>query len=167
MSKYERIEDVYLKKANKHHGDIDKDMMFDCENNCPYCNDEKICVKPTDAHIVDYCFDSLFGILRTMKCYLCGNEFWEVWDIGEIDEDEDIYYEMIFDASYEYTVLEFPLDEDLFPLPEQAYPTYRRLTPEIVDIFASGPIESRFEFWICKLKYVVIFFSQIFKKHAP
>ena len=175
------IEDRILDVSNKHHGDINKDEFFDCENNCPYCNDEKICIKP--QYILPVYEDiGQADIYKNYMCLLCGKEFWEAWYACEEDycypDDQnyyfdefgdytDAYYHEHFDAycqsfqqaiesgnleevaSYKYTMIDLPLYAERKRISELRnkynYPIYRRLTPEIVDLFEPGPIESRFE----------------------
>jgi len=139
-------EDIVLPYANKHDGNVNVDWEFDCENNCPYCNDEKICIQPIDVHVIESYFADPYGFQRTMKCHLCGKYFYDIWKACDADDDGYIFNELISYESYEYTVLDAPSYLlGLIQLPKREYPIYRRLTPEIVDMFDLGPVESRFE----------------------
>ena len=176
-------EDVVLTRANIHHGDLKKDKRFDCKDNCPYCNNEMICIKLQYVLPV-YTNIKRAHIYKSFKCQVCGKEFWEVWYACEhnyyIPDDEDYYYNQVgyytdayYDerqdaycqsfgqaletgdweivASYLYTVITPHVDEKKYISElshKRSHTIFRRLTPEIVDIFDMvefGPIESRFE----------------------
>ena len=182
----DQLDDITLPHANKHTGDVnDVHAKLYCKNNCPYCNDETICIKPQyisrDDEDIEWA-----NIYKNFKCLICDNEFWEFWTcceddyyfdddvweyFNEIDDYTDLYYEdrhdaycksfneairtgdlLLIDATYEYTMVELPCDIELYydaeMNSENQYPIYRRLTPEIVDIFnvvQQGPLEDRFE----------------------
>ena len=161
--KENELEDEVLEIANVHHGDIKKDSKFKCKNNCPYCNDEVICIK---LQYVLPVYDDITwaDIYKNFKCKLCGKEFWEVWYANidkyyysddeadyfdEIDDYTDAYYKDRQDAycesfeqaiktgylgtvaSYRYTVIEPPVDEEEYISElshKDNYPIYRSLT---------------------------------------
>jgi hypothetical protein len=103
--KAEKPEDVILLHANKHSGDIQKDKKFDCEDNCPYCNDDVILIKP--QYLLPVYDDIQWAkIYKNFKCLICGSEFWEVWTAYEDgyhfpDVDED-YFDEIGDYTDSY-----------------------------------------------------------------
>ncbi|MHC4782899.1 MAG: hypothetical protein ACYTE0_07585 [Planctomycetota bacterium] len=180
--KKNELRDIVLPYANKHTRDIHRDRKFDCENNCPYCNNEKICIQPQYV-LPDYEDDIQWAdIYIKFKCLICGGEFWELWttcadnyhwsdDDGnyfdEYGDYTDLYYNdrynaycesfeealktgglWLVDASYQHTIIKLPFYEKdaAADLPHKyQYPIYRRLTPEIVDMFDQGPILSRFD----------------------
>ena len=102
---YSRREYIILKKSNIHHGDINKDSRFDCENNCPYCNNEVICIKPQYV-FPNYEFIEWADIYKKFRCKLCGKEFWEVWyasvDKYYYPDDEADYFDEIGDYTDSY-----------------------------------------------------------------
>jgi hypothetical protein len=112
MSNTEKREEVILENASIHHGDIHKDDRFDCENNCPYCNNEVVNIKLQYVLPV-YDFIEFAEIYRNFRCELCDKEFWEVWDasaddysfpddnddyLNEFDDYTDAYYDDRYDA---------------------------------------------------------------------
>ena len=112
MKDTEKKEDVILENASIHHGDIHKDDWFDCENNCPYCNNEVVYIK---LRYVLPVYDSIAfaEIYRNFTCELCDKEFWEIWGasadnyffsddnddyFNEFDDYTDAYYDDRYDA---------------------------------------------------------------------
>jgi hypothetical protein len=95
-NKKEKPEDIILQNANKHSGDIQKDKKFDCENNCPYCNDDVINIEP--QHVLPVYDDIEWAdIYKYFKCLICGVEFWEHWtacsDNYYWPDDNEAYYD--------------------------------------------------------------------------
>ena len=146
--------DVVLKRANIHHSDITDEIELDCENNCPYCNDQVICIRPIGFYLQYYQGD--MDILKRMKCLICSKEFWEIWGVFEdldylrlVREFEDLPKTGNIEdlALYYYTSIK-PFFANIVRSQKGNYPIYKRLMPEVVDIFGMielGPIESRFD----------------------
>ena len=182
------LEDIVITKCNIHHGDIANDYKFDCENNCPYCNDQIICIKL--QYVLPVSRNAEYdGSYKHFECQLCGKEFGEIWEANERDyyypsdedydfsDDLDDYSDAYFEAYlherhnafchsydqaietgnlctvalYKYTIITPTIYENKCYSElrnRHNYPIYRRLTPEIVDIFGLvelGPLESRFD----------------------
>ncbi len=82
------LNETMIIKANTHQGDISKDKKFDCESNCPYCNDKMVNIKL--QYVLPVCDDidcpspvyediHYAYLYKKYKCQICGKEFWEEW----------------------------------------------------------------------------------------
>lgn len=140
-----------MSKANRHTGDINFDYKFDCQHNCPYCNDYVIHIQLLSMDLSDDFLSSDYRVDKKYICHRCGNDFYEVYLFDEESygdwfiEEFELYLELgnIEDMpEYQYTML----GEGTSGLQQKyKYPAYRWQMPEQVDIFEPGPIEDRSE----------------------